>query len=169
MLAAVPGPTDPASALGERLQAIYRGIAAGPMRGLAVCSPGLEVQAVGFRLHAGFAVGVVVTPWCMNVVQAAVPGGPALPVARPGDSRAVQLPAGTVELIVGELPGFGRLDAASLFSPMSGFEGPEATRQTAAAALAALFEPPAEAAPAVAPASILQDRRALLFGRGALS
>jgi [NiFe] hydrogenase assembly HybE family chaperone len=165
---ASPCRTDAASALGERLQAIYRDIAAGPMHGLPVCHPRLGVQAVGFRLHAGFAVGVVVTPWCMNVVQAAVPGGPALPEGRLGDSRALELPAGAIELIVGELPDFGRLDAASLFSPMFQFDGPDAALGTAAAAMAALFEATHDKMlQGQVPA--MRDRRALLFGRGVVS
>jgi [NiFe] hydrogenase assembly HybE family chaperone len=169
MSAASSPQADPAIVLGARLEAIYRDIATGSMQGLAVCNPRLEVQAVGFRRHDGFAVGILVTPWCMNVVQAAVDGGPPLPAARLGDSRAVALPGGTVELIVGELPGFGRLDAASLFSPMAQFDGPDATFETAAAAMAALFAAPQDRAmAAVAPASTLRDRRALLFGRGAL-
>jgi [NiFe] hydrogenase assembly HybE family chaperone len=163
------GVSDPAASLGARLEAIYREVASGPMHGLAVCNRRLEVQAVGFRLYEGFAIGVVVTPWCMNVVVAAVAGGPALPEARLGDSRAVQLPAGTIEFIVGELPGFGRLDAASLFSPMFAFDDAGATREAAAAAMAALFGAPQDqAAPVEAIASTVRDRRALLFGRGAV-
>jgi [NiFe] hydrogenase assembly HybE family chaperone len=168
--AASAGVFDPAAALGERLDAIYRDIASGPMLGLPVCNPRLEVQAVGFRLHEGYAIGAIVTPWCMNVVVAGVADGPALPEARLGDSRAVQLPAGTIEVIVGELPGFGRLDAASLFSPMFAFDDADAAREAAAAAMAALFgAAPHGTVPARdALAATVRDRRALLFGRGAL-
>jgi [NiFe] hydrogenase assembly HybE family chaperone len=150
-----------AAAIGERLASIYRAIAEGAMRGMPICNPDLEVQAVGFRDHAGHAIGVVVTPWFMNIVLAEVAGGPALPPARFGDSRAVSLPAGRIEVTVGELDGFGRLDAASLFSPMFGFADPAATYQTAAAAMAALFKPDGYDVPPPA-----RDRRALLFGRG---
>ena len=51
-------------------------------------------------------------------------------------------PPATVDLIVGELPGFGRLDAASLFSPMFEFADMAAAVETAEAAARELFEPP---------------------------
>ncbi|ALK10303.1 [NiFe]-hydrogenase assembly chaperone HybE [Blastochloris viridis] len=159
------GMADGAAAVGERLVAIYRAIAAGPMLRLPICNDRLEVQAVDFRRYDDHAVGVIVTPWFMNVVLAAVANGPALPPARRGDARAVALPAARIEVIVGEVPGFGRLDAASLFSPMFGFDGPGATREAAAAAMAALFTAPHDDANAYAAPA--RDRRALLFGRGA--
>ena len=43
------------------------------MAGLPICNAALDVAAEGFRVHAGRAVGVVVTPWFMNFVAADFP------------------------------------------------------------------------------------------------
>jgi [NiFe] hydrogenase assembly HybE family chaperone len=144
-----------AQAVGARLERLYRALAEGAMAGLPICNPALSVAALGFREAGGEAVGVVVTPWFLNVVAA--PLGTAAP-ARPGETRRLALPAGELELIVGELPGFGRLDAASLFSPMFGFADMDAALAAAEGALEALFAvPPPRAIP----------RRAFLGGRAA--
>ena len=139
-------------AVAERLTTIYRSLAEGPMAGLPICNPALGVAVVGFREFGGEAVGVVLTPWFLNV--AAAPLRP-LAAAALGTSRKLILPAGEIELIVGELPGFGRLDAASLFSPCHEFADMEAALAAAEAAAEALFAVPE--APKL-------DRRAFLRG-----
>jgi [NiFe] hydrogenase assembly HybE family chaperone len=133
-----------------RLGACYRAIAAGPMAGLPICHPRLGVAALGFRRVGEQAVGVVVTPWFMNIVAAPLATIPPAPL---GATVQLALPAGAFDLIVGDLAGFGRLDAASLFSPMHEFADMAAAVETAESAAAALF-----AAPAL-------DRRSLLRGR----
>lgn len=160
-------PADPdhtATTVGERLAALYRDVAT-RMRDLPVYNPRLVVDTVGFRLHDGAVLGVMVTPWFMNIVLAAIPGGPALPDARIGDARDVPFPAGTVTFTIGELAGFGRLDTASLFSPMETFDDPAVARETAAAALVALLDPNGGAEAADTAPAVPRDRRALLFGR----
>jgi [NiFe] hydrogenase assembly HybE family chaperone len=143
-----------AAQVGERLEALYRAVAEGPMAGLPICNPRLAVAAVGFREWGGEAVGVVVTPWFVNVVAASLDEATPAPL---GTTRKRVLPAGAIEMIVGELPGFGRLDAASLFSPCHDFADMEAALAAAEAALQALFTPPAPRA---------VDRRAFLRGGG---
>ena len=144
-----------AQAIGERLEALYRALAEGPMAGLPICNPHLGVAALGFREVGGEAVGIVVTPWFLNLVAA--PLRPAAP-AQVGETRKLALPAGELDLIVGELPGFGRLDAASLVSPMFEFADMQAAVGAAEGALAALFARPP-------PRGL--DRRAFLSGRAA--
>ena len=62
------------------------------------------------------------------------------------------------DLILPDLPGFGRLDAGSLFSPMHDFADMAAPLEAARAAIAELFSAPAKPEAA-------GDRRALLSGR----
>lgn len=149
-----------ARAAGAALALRYRAIHEGAMRGLPICNPLIAVEAAGFRAHDGIAVGIVIAPWFMNLVAAAIPEGAPLPAAAPGEKRRLALPAGEIEVTVGELEGFGRVDACSLFSPMAGFDQ-ESARAAAEAALKALFEPP-EPEAAEQPAL---DRRAFLRGR----
>jgi [NiFe] hydrogenase assembly HybE family chaperone len=148
---------DAARAIGEQLAARYREIDDGPMRDMPVCNPALRVEAVGFRAHDGAAVGIIVTPWFMNLVVA---DGRASPQ---GQSSVVALPAGDVACVGGNLEGFGPLRACSLFSPMFEFADADAARQVATETIALLFAPPApEEGASEAPGL---DRRALLRGR----
>lgn len=158
---------DPAGEVAERLDSLYRAIEARAMRGLPVHNPRLEVQAVGFRPYRGWALGVLVTPWFMNLVLAETAGGPPLPLTAQGESHRLDLPVGSLDFVVGDVEGFGRLDSLSLFSPMTSFDDPAVTRMTAAAAADALFEP-VPSGPAAALAAP-RNRRDLLFGRGAVA
>jgi len=157
--------TDPAREVALRLDTLYRAIDARAMRGLPIHNPRLEVQTVGFRSYRGWALGALVTPWFMNLVLAEIAGGPPLPPAFPGDVHTLDLPVGSLEFVVGDVEGFGRLDSLSLFSPMASFDDPAVTKVTAAAAVAALFEPTPSGTAATLAAP--RNRRDLLFGRGA--
>ena len=143
-----------ATRAGEALAAAYAVVHDRAMRGLPICNPALAVEAVGFRPHGGSALGVVVTPWFMNLVLTALPGHePAdLPA---GAIRSLTFPAGTVTFTVSEVAGVGRVDSASLFSPMFSFDNQATARETAAATLEALLAPPEPRA---------LDRRGMLFG-----
>jgi [NiFe] hydrogenase assembly HybE family chaperone len=141
---------------GEALAAIYRRIAETAMRDVPICNPALAVEPIGFRTFDGRAVGILITPWFMNLAAAGFEGQP-LPCAGPGATVALVFPAGVVEMIAGQLEGFGRLDACSLFSPMFDFDSQSAACATAEAALAALFDPATLSPPL--------DRRAVLRGR----
>ena len=147
-----------AKAIGEKLAALYVIVRAGPMRDIPICNDALDVEAIGFRAFGESAVGVVVTPWFMNLIVA-----PEAPLASSEPVR-VALPAGDVECIPASLDGFGAILACSLFSPMFEFSDMSAAREAAREAMKALFDPelleekPAQKAPAL-------DRRALLRGR----
>lgn len=143
---------DAARALGDRLVARYLEISNGPMRDVPICNPALSVEAVGFRAQGDVAVGVVITPWFMNLLVLQEPA------PEQGRSYVISLPAGDVACVGGLLEGFGPLRACSLFSPMFDFADMEAARQVATETLALLLTPPA---PHEAPAL---DRRALLRG-----
>jgi len=153
---------DPAADLGRAIAACYRAVAEGAMAGMPVCNPALGVADVGFRPHAGQAIGIVVTPWFMNVVAARLPDAPRPPSAAPGAIVRAALPGGEIDMIVGDLDGFGRIDACSLFSPMQNFADMDAALEAARAAMAELFARAADRR-----AGAARDRRAFLSGRRA--
>lgn len=164
-----PGDSDIAAAraTGERLQAIYAQVYERAMRDVPICNPALAVESVGFRPWGALSLGIVVAPWFMNLVLAGRGAAP-LPQAVPGATRAVALPAGQIDFIVGELDDFGPIWTCSLFSPMDEFADQAAAVAAATAALDEIVAPPQRApqspdAPA-ALASAGLDRRALLRG-----
>lgn len=157
-----------ARSVGARLAAIYEEIAERSMRDLPVFDPRLSVEAVGFTTVGDRVVGVLATPWFMNLVVCDRPDGPPAASAAKGATVTHALPGGDFCFVVGAVEGFGRLDSASLFSPMFGFEDAATVRATAQAAIAEVLTAPA--ATSAAPGRTIAaggeiDRRALLFGR----
>jgi [NiFe] hydrogenase assembly HybE family chaperone len=133
--------------LSARLQAHFAEVHRRSMADVPICNEALAVASIGFRLWRGQALGIVVTPWFMNIVLAPLQGSPPV-LAAPGATRSVSLPCGKVDFLVAELEGFGRLLMCSLFSPMQDFVDQDAALATAKAAIEALMD---EAALAQAP------------------
>ncbi len=190
--------TTPALSLRSRtdaLVALFSRVAQTRMAGVPILNPALRVESVGFELCEATAapvptetpthteaqalelpgaVGVLITPWFMNLVW--------FPLERNdhaggvGRSRLRRVGVEGFDFIGGHEPGFGRFEACSLFSPMFEFADPAAARATALAVLGTLRQPIATA-PVVAPARtaaqplpqtmppVLAERRAFLFGR----
>ncbi len=117
------------------------------MVGLPVHNGALRVEAIGFRPFADGVVGVIVTPWCMNLTF--VPDDPmAPPPVAIGASRQHVFPSGTYSFIMGRMEGVGMVETCSLFSPMDEFTAQDDARAAAEAAAEALFEAPEEEEPA---------------------
>ncbi|AMA60247.1 [NiFe]-hydrogenase assembly chaperone HybE [Bradyrhizobium sp. CCGE-LA001] len=137
-----PGGSERADALawGEKLAEVYRDISDRMMRELPFVNEALSVEAIGFRAHQGGAVGVMVTPWFMNVVISAL--------HRTGQSSTgsrmslrLRFPCGDLEFLPSEVATVGPIASASLFSPMFGFDDMASARAIAEAALAELMSP----------------------------
>lgn len=117
------------------------------MRELPICNPALRVEAVGFRRSGARVVGVLVTPWFLNVVVLDAEGEAAEPA-----SISFTFPGGTFSFERGcEGPPHRAL---ALLSPVHELADQEAARAVALETLAVLFddrrEPRAESAPAPA-------------------
>lgn len=153
--------TMSAEAIGAKLAAVYCDIEATAMRDAPICNSALRVEAIGFRDFSGCAVGVVVTPWFLNLIAAPSCESEAQDLA--GASLQLRFPAGDVDFTVSAVDGFGRIASTSLFSPMFDFADQAAARDVALAALAALFD--ADLHARAQPPMAAMDRRAL-FGGG---
>ncbi len=124
----------------DALEATYRHVAETRMHGLPFVNPALAVEAVGFAPWQGRWLGVLVTPWCINLVLA-----PLEPTAwrslRQGEKRRYRFPAGDYEFVGTIEPGVGEFQLCSLFSPVLEFEDQATARLVAELAREALFDP----------------------------
>jgi [NiFe] hydrogenase assembly HybE family chaperone len=152
-----PNPTDrpdrpnPTAALEARFASIWRE----HMQDVPMVNPALRVQAVGFVPWDHHWLGVLVTPWFMNLVL--------LPRVQQHwhrigerESRHHVFPAGVFEFISNQDAVLGNYQACSLFSPMFEFADHDTAVATASSALAALFDAgnrPASDVPASATAA----------------
>ncbi|MDG0854343.1 [NiFe]-hydrogenase assembly chaperone HybE [Roseateles puraquae] len=147
----------------QALEALFRHVQATRMAGVPVLNAALAVEAVGFQpvpVEAGeppAAVGVLVTPWFMNLVW--LPLQPEAGADRVGQARARDVGGTSFEFIGAHEPGLGAYEACSLASPMFEFPDQAQARATAWAVLA-------ELRPAAPQAS--SARRGFLFGRSAV-
>lgn len=163
-------------AQGLRVQALtqaFEHIGHTRMQGVPVQNPQLCVQAIGFETAPGVdnvpeaLVGILVTPWFMNLVR--------LPVAAhaatqgwlaTGQKARRTLGCERFEFIGAAEDGLGTFEVCSLFSPMFEFANQQAAVATATQVLALLREP-AAAPVAIANAPLPPSRRGFLFGRAA--
>jgi [NiFe] hydrogenase assembly HybE family chaperone len=126
---------DPAPCLVAAFRA-----AAARMAGLPIVNSALDVEAVGFAPWEGHWLGVMVTPWSMNLVLA--PRDPAC--WRPlglGVKRRYRFPAGTFEFVGAFDAAAGEHQACSLMSPVLHLADPATARLVAALARDALLDP----------------------------
>lgn len=124
------------------------------MRDLPVVNAALSVQAVGFNRFNKDWLGVLITPWFMNLLM--MPGPDSTWHAQqPGTKIEKNFPYGTFEFTLGNETQLGTYALCSLFSPMFQFENQAAALAAAQAALQGLL---AKSAPRVV------SRRDLLRG-----
>ena len=135
-----------------RLREVFSRIQAERMADVPLLNPALTVETVGFRLWQDSWLGVLITPWSMNLLALAG----VTPFA-PLGAHAVDsltLPDGAVDFHGAFEPALGHYRQASLFSPMWQFAHQDAARTTAEEVMNLLFP--------AAPAPDLSRRR--LFG-----
>ncbi len=149
---------SPAAALEQAFERVQRG----PMAGVPMLNPALRVQAVGFRPWQSHWLGVLVTPWFMNLMLLQRVESAWFPLAE-RDKRTLVFPAGAFEFIGGCDPVVGDYQACSLFSPMFEFADHGGALATAEAVLEGLFQLPDAAA--AAPQKPTVSKRNFLFGR----
>jgi [NiFe] hydrogenase assembly HybE family chaperone len=157
-----PTAADLACVLAERvaaLEAAFVDIAQQRMAGVALMHPGVQVQATPFvALDAQLAVGILVTPWFMNLLR--------LPLTRSdrchvGSKTTHRVGDYAIEFTSAFEPAIGGFESCSVYSPLTMFEDHAAVYATAQAVMHTLLS----ASAADTPARL--GRRAVLFGRAA--
>jgi [NiFe] hydrogenase assembly HybE family chaperone len=125
---------DPSPRLAESFRAV-----ATRMDGLAFINPSLCVEAIGFAPWQGHWLGVLLTPWFMNLILAPRDAA-SWPSLKPGDKRCYHFPAGAFDFIGARDELAGEYQMCSLFSPLLQFDDQETARRVAELAREALFD-----------------------------
>jgi [NiFe] hydrogenase assembly HybE family chaperone len=134
------------SAVVHKLEAVFNDIAATRMAGLPICNEAVRVQAVGFCEWHGLHVGVLVTPWTMNLVL--LPGdGAELKMLGPDEKMSWVFPSGTYDFMGLNEPALGNCQVCALISPLSGIASHEDAVSIASQVMTALFVTAQQAKP----------------------
>lgn len=122
-----------------RLETAFRAVYADKMQGLAFVNRAVGVEAVGFAPWRHYWLGVMLTPWSMNLLLAPRDRDAWRPLLA-GEKRRYTFPAGNFDFISAHADGIGDFLICSLFSPLLEFADHETARQTALLAREALFD-----------------------------
>lgn len=146
--------TDTATeSLRQRFESVFGAIAETRMAGLPVMNPALSVAARGFEPCGEHRVGVLTTPWFMDLIL--IPSD--APPRRVGEKATFTLPSGTYECVWGYEDGVGGYWCCSLFSPMFQFADWDTALTATDAALAELLKPEETEAPPKSPTYSRRD------------
>lgn len=123
----------------NRLEAAFARVHAERMQGLAFVNPALRVEAVGFAPWRHYWLGVMLTPWAMNLLLAPreIDRWRSLPA---GEKRRYVFPAGEFDFIGARDDAIGEYLICSLYSPVLEFADHATARETARIARTALFD-----------------------------
>jgi [NiFe] hydrogenase assembly HybE family chaperone len=141
------------------LVARYEAIYEERMRDLPIVNPRLAVEAVGFEQWEDKDLGVLITPWFMNLVL--LPDTGQLTDVPQGERVECRFPSGPCELTVYRDEELGTYLAAVLFRTVAGFPDQDVARAVAEEALAQILaEPPEKETEKVSRRGLLTGLRA---------
>lgn len=101
----------------DQLEERFDTISETRMQGLPIVNDSLSVEAVGFRATGEHEVGVLLTPWFMNLVL--LPGTDEWDSARQGETVSCSLPHGDYDFTVSRDEELGTFLSAILFSSVN--------------------------------------------------
>ena len=124
----------------DTLAQAYRGIGEKKMKDLPIFNARLRVEAVDFRDWQGRMIGVMISPWFMNLVL--LPDSGRLTDLPQGDRVECRFPSGPCELTVYHDEDLGSYLAAVLFRTVADFPDQDVARAVAEEALANVLAEP---------------------------
>ncbi len=90
------------------------------MQGIPILNPAIKVQALGFHECQGRILGVLITPWLMNVVMLPAQNED-LSGMELGHKLPHEFPSKTYKFMINDIDGIGPCQTHSLYSPMREF------------------------------------------------
>jgi [NiFe] hydrogenase assembly HybE family chaperone len=116
----------------------FRDIHAQRMQGLPFINEHLEVEAIGFREFQDFEIGVLTTPWFMNLIL--LPGADVGTGIDQGHRINVSFPSGDIEFTTAQDEELGLYFSAVLFSTVTDIPDQITARELATEIMEGLFE-----------------------------
>lgn len=144
----------------QRLAERFREIYETRMHSLPICNPRLSVATAGFRGVGPHRVGVLITPWFMNLVL--LPGDDEFAGKPSGALVEVALANGNIDFTIVNEGKFGHYLSAVLFRSCEGFTGMKVAKAVAHNVIGQLFTAGTEPVGRASHGTL--SRRALLGG-----
>ncbi|MCB1335301.1 MAG: [NiFe]-hydrogenase assembly chaperone HybE [Roseivivax sp.] len=123
----------------EALETDFTEVWHAKMRDVPIVNKLLRVEAVGWRYADGRPMGVLISPWFMNLVMLPAEGEDWSGLIA-GAKEVIEFPSGAYEFIHNAREQTGGYKACSLFSPMGEFKSQQQAVEVARAVMVALFE-----------------------------
>jgi [NiFe] hydrogenase assembly HybE family chaperone len=125
----------------DDLERAFRRVQVERMQDVPILNPALEVAAIGFREWQGYRLGILLTPWFMNLIL--LPGeNEPWPELHLGDTRMYSFPSGSFEFLLGDQEEIGRYLSCSMLSPVFEFEEQATAVAAAEEIMRLMLEPP---------------------------
>ena len=126
--------------LSDKLEREYRRIYTERMQDMPMVNPSIGIHAIGFHRWQGHVLGILITPWCMNLL--CLPGADEDWSDQPDLRKVIhQFPSGNYEFINSTSGDTGKFQMCSLFSPMFEFASDAVAVETAEIILRELQNP----------------------------
>ena len=121
----------------SQLEKTFRNIQETRMAGVPVINENLIVKALHFQDWDNHKLGILITPWFMNLML--IPNRDTDSTPKTGTIHQHGFPSGSYDFVAGFEEEIGHYLSCSLFSPMFEFENQEAAELTAIEALKAIM------------------------------
>lgn len=109
------------------------------MQDLPIVNKRVRVEAVGFQDFAGHKLGVLITPWFMNLVL--LPGSDEWGDSAQGDASSIEFPSGPIEFTISRDDTLGTYLTAVLMRSVADFSDHKLARDVALQVMKELFVP----------------------------
>ena len=95
--------TQIVNSAGQKLQQVFETIWQQRMQDMPIVNPALSVAVIGFEEKSAGQPGILLTPWCMNLVL--LPEADEWNLLKPGSKQIHAFPSGKYEFVVADEPG----------------------------------------------------------------
>ncbi len=116
--------------ISDTMEQTFKRIHIENMQGIPILNPAIEVQALGFQQWQGRVLGVIITPWLMNLVLLPAEGEDWSQMEL-GHKQPQEFPSRSYKFMINDIEGVGPCQTYSLCSPMRDFISHEQAVQVA--------------------------------------